>query len=215
MKRITFWFDVVSPYAWLAFDRLPQALAGCSYWVDYRPLLFAGLLNAWGQKGPAEVAPKRAWTYRQVCWLAQAQGTRLDLPQPHPFNPLALQRLALACAVAGGAPNRRVVEALFKHVWQGGGDPNDSGRLQTLVDRLTPRHDPTSDVIKTQLRADTEFAAANGVFGVPTFDLEGRLFWGADALPMLRSALIGEPWFAGPDWDDCGDQPAGAIRRSI
>jgi 2-hydroxychromene-2-carboxylate isomerase len=215
MKRITFWFDVVSPYAWLAFDRLPQALAGCSYWVDYQPLLFAGLLNAWGQKGPAEVAPKRAWTYRQVRWLAQAQGTRLDLPQPHPFNPLALQRLAMACPADGATPNRQVVEALFRHVWQGGGDPNDSRRLQALFENLHPQQDPTSDVIKTQLRANTEFAAAQGVFGVPTFVLDGRLFWGADALPMLRAALIGEPWFAGPDWDDCGKQPIGATRRPI
>jgi 2-hydroxychromene-2-carboxylate isomerase len=213
MKRITFWFDVVSPYAWLAFDRLPQALAGCSYWVDYRPVLFAGLLNAWGQKGPAEVAPKRAWTYRQVRWLAQAQGTRLDLPQPHPFNPLALQRLALACSEDGSTPNRHVVEALFRHVWEGGGDPNEVQRLASLVAGLQPQVNPASDVIKAQLRANTDLAAANGVFGVPTFDLEGRLFWGADALPMLRAALLDEAWFAGPDWDDCGDQPAGAKRR--
>ena len=98
MTPITFWFDVVSPYAWLAFDRLPQALEGSSYVVEYRPLLFAGLLKHWGQKGPAEIGPKRAWTYRQVAWLAHEQGCRLELPRPHPFNPLALQRLAVAPA---------------------------------------------------------------------------------------------------------------------
>ena len=69
MKRISFHFDVISPYAWLAFERLPQALEGLSVVVDYQPLLLAGLLGHWGQKGPAEIEPKRAWTYRQVAWL--------------------------------------------------------------------------------------------------------------------------------------------------
>ena len=71
MKRITFWFDPISPFACLAFHRLPQALEGLSYEVAYRPLLFAGLLQHWGQKGPAEIEPKRAWTFRHVAWLAQ------------------------------------------------------------------------------------------------------------------------------------------------
>ena len=54
MKRIEFWFDVISPFAYLAFERLPQVLEGCNYAVEYRPVLFAGLLRHWGQKGPAE-----------------------------------------------------------------------------------------------------------------------------------------------------------------
>ena len=66
MKSLSFWFDPISPYAYLAFEHLPQALEGCSYVVDYRPVLFAGLLGHWGQLGPAEIEPKRAWTFRQV-----------------------------------------------------------------------------------------------------------------------------------------------------
>ena len=96
MKRLVFHFDVVSPYAYLACERLPQGLAGCSYEVEYRPVLFAGLLQHWGQKGPAEVEPKRAWTFRHVHWLAQHHGIPLDTPAVHPFNPLPLLRLALA-----------------------------------------------------------------------------------------------------------------------
>jgi len=81
MKQLSFWFDPISPYAWLAFDRLPQALEGVSHVVSYRPVLFASLLKAHAHKGPAEIAPKRAWTYRQVAWLAHAQGTPLQLPR--------------------------------------------------------------------------------------------------------------------------------------
>ena len=80
MKRIEFFFDFVSPFAYLAFERLPQALEGQSYAVDYRPVLFAGLLQHWGQKGPAEIESKRAWTFRHVHWLAAQQGTPMQTP---------------------------------------------------------------------------------------------------------------------------------------
>lgn len=196
LKTIRFWFDPISPFAYLAFERLPQALEGCSHAVEYRPLLFAGLLAHWGQKGPAEIDPKRAWTFRHLHWLARQHGIAIDTPAVHPFNPLPLLRLALACE-----PNRRVVEAVMRHVWIGGGDPTDAARIATLTQTLAPTRDPASAEVKAELRTATEQAIALGVFGVPTFELDGRLFWGLDALPMLRAALLGEAWFDGPAWD--------------
>ena len=207
MKAIAFWFDPISPFAYLAFERLPQALEGCSYAVSYRPVLFAGLLAHWGQKGPAEVEPKRAWTFRQVAWLAQQHGTPLDTPAVHPFNPLPLLRLALACG-----PNRRVVEALMRHVWVGGGDAADAVRIAALTQRLAPARDPASAEVKAELRSATKQAIQRGVFGVPSFELDGRLFWGADALPMLRAALLGDAWFDGPAWDEAGAPRPGVVR---
>ncbi len=216
MKAITFWFDVISPYAWLAFDRLPQALMGLSYVVDYRPLLFAGLLQAWGQKGPAEVPPKRIWTYRQVAWLAHSQATKLQLPKPHPFNPLALQRLALACARAGGLPNRRVVERLFAHVWcRDGADPNEPEALAELARELAPLRDPGGDEVKAELRAATDTALSRGVFGVPTLECDGRQFWGQDSLTMLRAAMHGDAWFDAPHWAAATCQPDGVQRSGM
>ena len=196
MKHVNFWFDPVSPFAYLAFERLPQALEGCSYAVAYRPVLFAGLLAHWGQKGPAEVEPKRAWTFRHVHWLAQQHGIALQTPATHPFNPLPLLRLALA-----SGPNRRVVEAVMRHVWIGGGEAGDAARLAALTQDLAPPREPASAEVKEALRSAGAEAIARGVFGVPTFEVEGRLFWGLDALPMLRAALLGEPWFDGPAWD--------------
>lgn len=192
MKPLTFWFDPISPYAYLAFEHLPQALEGCSYAVDYRPVLFAGLLGHWGQLGPAEIEPKRAWTFRQVAWHAHRLNIGLDVPAQHPFNPLALLRLGLASAPAAGLPNRRVVELLMRHVWRGGGDPNDVERLQALRAAVAPQRDPASESVKAELRAHTEVAIERGVFGVPTFELDGRLFWGLDALPMLRAQIEGD-----------------------
>ena len=213
MKHLSFWFDPISPYAYLAFVRLPQVLEGLSYSVDYRPVLFAGLLRQFDHKGPAEIEPKRAWTYRDVAWRAHQQGTPLDLPAAHPFNPLPLLRLALACAQPGGAPNRRVVEALFHHVWRGGLDAACPERLTALRAALAPERDPDGPEVKAELRTAGDAALALWVFGVPTVVLDGRAFWGDDALPMLRAAMQGDPWFAGPTWNQAA-QPRPAVSRA-
>ena len=207
MKTISFWFDPISPFAYLAFERLPQVLEGCSVAVDYRPVLFAGLLAQWGNKGPAEIEPKRAWTFRHVAWLAHAHRIALDVPAVHPFNPLPLLRLALACG-----PNRRVVDALMRHVWVGGTDAADPARLAALTQALAPARDPSSAAVKDALRAATDAAIARGVFGVPSFEVNGRLFWGLDALPMLRAAVQGDAWFDGPAWNAAGAARPGVKR---
>jgi 2-hydroxychromene-2-carboxylate isomerase len=191
MKNLTFWFDPISPFAYLAFERLPQALEGLSIEVSYRPILFAGLLHHWGQKGPAEIEPKRAWTFRHVHWLADQQGTAIDTPAQHPFNPLALLRLL---------------------VWRGGADANDPARLAALTQELAPPLAANDERVKQALKDATADALARGVFGVPTIEADGRLFWGLDALPMLADCLRGRPWFDGPAWGREGAPRAGLQR---
>ena len=215
MKHITFYLDFISPYAHLAFEALPEALMGTSYSVRYTPVLFAGLLKHHGQLGPAEIASKRDWTYRQVLWLAHSRGIALEMPASHPFNPLALLRLALACSPEStpGMPNRYVCETIFRHVWRGGAEAVDARRLEALAMQLGPKQAPGSDAVKAQLKKNTDAAIAHGVFGVPTFAVDGRLFWGLDALPMLRGYLAGSAWFDGPDWDNVSKVFSGVERR--
>jgi 2-hydroxychromene-2-carboxylate isomerase len=208
MKRITFFLDFISPYAYLAFEHLPQALAGLSYEVEYRPVLFAAFLKHHGQLGPAEIAPKRDWTYRQVAWLAHAHGIPLELPAAHPFNPLGLLRLALACG-HDGAVNRYVAETVFRHAWRGGADAADPQRLERLRAQLAPARDAAADAVKAELKARTEAAIARGLFGVPTLAVDDKLFWGFDSLPMLRAWMEGDPWFASGAWEQAATLPAG------
>ena len=212
MKQIIFYLDFISPYAWLAFDHLPQLLQGHSYSVRYVPVFLGGLLKHNAQRGPAEIAGKREWVYRQALWLAQAQGTPLQLPAAHPFNPLGLLRLAVATD-AQGTPNRYVCETLFRHVWQGGADAADAARLQALTEQLAPARDPASPEVKAQLQEQTATAAAHGVFGVPMLEVDGRLFWGQDGLALLRAFLDGDAWFSGPDWDAAAALPSGLARQ--
>ena len=211
MKQITFYLDFISPYAYLAFEQLPQALQGLSYRVDYRPVLFAGFLKHHGQLGPAEIAPKRDWTYRQVLWLAHAHGIPLQLPAAHPFNPIALLRLAVACG-ENGLANRHVCETIFRHVWRSGADAADVGRLQELQALLQPKRDLAADDVKAELKANTEDAVARGLFGVPTYEVDGKLFWGFDALGPLRAYLGGDAWFEEGHWERAAALPTGVVR---
>lgn len=214
MKHITFWFDAVSPFAYLAFERLPQALEGLSYSVDYQPVVLAGLLAHWGQKGPAEIEPKRAWTFRHVHWLAHRHRIVLHMPARHPFNPLALMRLALACAPEGLTPSRYVCEQILRHAWCGGGDAQDPQRMADLAARLAPAHDPQAPQVKQALRDATDRAVARGLFGVPALEVDGRVFWGLDSLEMVAAYLRGDPWFEGPAWQEAAVAPPGVQRKS-
>jgi 2-hydroxychromene-2-carboxylate isomerase len=211
MKHITFWFDFISPYAYLAFEKLPEALKGLGYEVEYRPVLFAGFLKHHGQLGPAEIAPKRDWTYRQVLWLAHAHGIPMQMPAAHPFNPLGALRLALACGTQGRV-NRYVAETVFRHVWRGGADAADAQRLAQLRAELQPPRDPDSAEVKAELKANTDAAIAHGLFGVPAMEVEGKLFWGFDGLPMLREYMEGNAWFASGAWEQAASVPAGKTR---
>ncbi|MFT3779335.1 MAG: DsbA family protein [Ottowia sp.] len=191
MKHIDFWLDFVSPYAYLAFEHLPRALEGLGYEVRLRPILFAALPQHHGQRAPVESAPERDGSHRHAVWQARQLGVPLQWPAAHPFDPLALLRLAHACA-RQGAPSRYVCETIFRHVWRGGGAADDAARLRALAKALAPAREPGSDEVKQALRAETDAAMAAGVSGVPTFGVDGCLCRGLDAWPTLRARLRGD-----------------------
>jgi 2-hydroxychromene-2-carboxylate isomerase len=212
MKHITFYFDFISPYAYLAFERLPLVLEGLSYHVTYKPVLFAAILDHHGQKGPAEITSKRTWTYRQMQWLARQYQVPLLVPSSHPFNPLALLRLALACGEQG-ACNRYVAERIFRYVWCSGLEAADGARFEALAQHLQPKCLVSDEAVKVQLRANTQAALDAGVFGVPSMQIHSDIFWGLDALPMLRQCLNGDSWFAQSAWHRAGELPLGSVRK--
>ncbi|GAA6141384.1 2-hydroxychromene-2-carboxylate isomerase [Hydrogenophaga sp. 5NK40-0174] len=224
VRQITFYYDVLSPYAYLAFHQLPQSLQGVSYQVDYKPALLGVLLRAKNMLGPAEVEYKRDWVYRHCLWLASQQGLEMAMPEKHPFNPMPLMRLALACAHpdAPAVSSRHVTGRLLDHVWCGGAAVDDADRMASLTaemqshmaERKLPWLAPDSDAVKQQLRTNTEAAVAEGVFGVPTLQVDGRNFWGLDALPMLRAYLDGDSWFASGVWEAAPAVPSGLPPRT-
>src|SRR5262245_37155293 len=90
--RIDWYFDFVSPFSYICLHRLGEI----GMPVALKPILFVGLLQHWGQKGPAEIPVKRKWTYRWCVWWARELGIPFRFPAAHPFNPLPYLRLAIA-----------------------------------------------------------------------------------------------------------------------
>lgn len=178
---VDWYFDFVSPFSYIALHRLREIPAP----IIYRPVLFAGLLNHWGQKGPAEIPAKRRWTYRWCAWWAKELGVPFRFPASHPFNPLHHLRLALAC---GASPE--AVRRIFDSIWVRGEEATDQARLSKLCQELNIRPEQLAEQrIKDQLRLNTEEAATRGVFGVPSFVADGEVFWGADSLGFLKAFL--------------------------
>jgi 2-hydroxychromene-2-carboxylate isomerase len=176
---IDWYFDFVSPYSYLSLHRLTELGAP----VVYKPVLFAGILNHWGQKGPAEIPAKRKWTYRSCVWEAQKLGVPFRFPTAHPFNPLPYLRLALACDCRPEA-----VKSIFEFVWTTGADAADAARFSSLCSKLGT--DPsTHPEVKDLLRKNTDEAIARAVFGVPSFVIGGEVFWGADSIEFAKAFL--------------------------
>ena len=186
MKRAIWYFDFVSPFAYICLHRLKELPAELS--IEYRPVLFAGLLNHWGQKGPAELPTKRRYTYRWSHWWAHRLGIPLRYPAAHPFNPLHHLRLSVAC---GSKPE--AIGRIFDAVWTTGADASDPARFSALMQelRIAPEEIAGAE-IKDKLKKNTDDAAQRGVFGVPTFEVDGELFWGADSIEFLKE-FLGNP----------------------
>ena len=207
MKSTIWYFDFVSPFAYICLYRLKELPAELS--IEFRPVLFAGLLNHWGQKGPAELPTKRRYTYRWSHWWAQRLGIPFRYPAAHPFNPLHHLRLAIACGSTPGA-----VRKIFDAIWTTGRDASDPILLSNLVKDLGVRQEDLEEPeIKNKLKSNTDAAAQRGVFGVPTFEVDGELFWGADSIEFLKDFLGNPSVVRSPEMRRLDDLPAAASRR--
>jgi len=216
MKRKAHWyFDYISPYAYLQFhqmDRFRERLD-----IALEPVLFAGLLNAWGQLGPAEIPQKRLATYKFCTWQAQRTGLPFRTPPRHPYNPLATLRLTLA-----RGSDASDIETIFDAIWGRGLDIADAEVFDEVTAALGPARGPVLDepAAKQALKANTDAAVAKGVYGVPTFAVADdaaengwRLFWGFDAGDWLLDWLDNPDMFDTPAMQAADDCRVGARRR--
>lgn len=198
LPTIQFYFDVSSPYAYVGFHALPKALEGLAYQVQYCPVALGGILKAHNAPAPIQFEHKRNWIKRHTQWLAEQMGLPYTMPAAHPFNSVTWLRMALA-SNPHGQPSRAVVEQIFAAIWQTGRNPDDADWQQanwhTISHNLPDVRNPTSPEVKAELFALGDEALQRGVFAVPTMVLLAngeqpqQLFWGVDALPMLRAAV--------------------------
>ena len=208
MQKADWYFDFISPFSYLQSEilhELPEGLA-----ITYRPVLFAGLLNHWGHKGPAELPGKRVYTYRFCRWWAEKHGIPFVMPPAHPFNPIAVLRLAIAL----GNDVAKVRE-IFRFIWRDGKAVDSDEGWAELVERLgaaAAAARVAEPEIKDALRQNGEDAVAAGVFGVPSFVVDGEIFWGIEAGDMLRDYLADPALFDSTEMARISDLPTGARR---
>jgi 2-hydroxychromene-2-carboxylate isomerase len=182
--EIDFWFDVVCPFAYLASAKIEALAAEAGATVRWRPVLLGGLLRDLGSPtdpNVAMIAAKKRAVHRDIVRQAAWLGVPLTLPDAHPRRTLDAMRLL--CAVPE-AEIPALAHRLFRAYWVDGLDVADRDVLRALcpdVDRLVADKQP--------LRARTAEAAAQGVFGVPTFGIGETRIWGVDRLLFVRRAL--------------------------
>lgn len=184
--KLNWYFDFISPFAYLQlslFNRLPAEIE-----LDYKPILFAGLLKHWQNIGPAEIPPKRIFTYKHCYWYARKHGIEFKMPPAHPFNSLNALRLAIACNC-----DPKAIQIIFDVIWKYGMDLHSKQTTDYLALELGINNISeliSRQPVKDQLKVNTQHAANRNVFGVPTFSIKNdenqyENFWGLDAFDMM------------------------------
>ena len=193
VSNIPFFFDFISPYAYLAWRDLRDAGDA----VEPVPVVFGVLLDHHGNVGPAEVPAKRRYVFVDCIRKAHRRSVPFAPPPSHPFNPLLALRLCLSPLVVDKGP---LIDALFGVAW--GGERHDEGGLESpvVVERVLEKlgldaavvlEDATTAEGKARLKATTERAIDHGVFGVPTVLVDGEIFWGTGSLAFARDRIKG------------------------
>lgn len=192
MKTIYFYFDPISPYVYLAWTQIPNLLTGTGAQLECVPVLFAGFLNAHGQKGPAEIPSKRVYVMKDAWRCAAFYGVPIEGPPRHPFNPLPSLRMCVA--IDAGGEREHFIDGILKSAWALGQDITQPEVLIALADGAGLNGKGLWDKangpsVKDRLRQNTAEALKAGVFGVPTFRVGEELFWGNDRIDFLRRFL--------------------------
>jgi 2-hydroxychromene-2-carboxylate isomerase len=208
MTTTRWYFDFISPFAYLQLPRILELRERID--IVPVPIVFGAILSHRGQLGPAEIAGKRAFTYRFVQWQADRAGIPLRFPPAHPFNPLAALRL---CVAAGSSWN--AVARIFDHLWRDGASGVDAAELAGVAQGLGVPDAAAAiatGTITDALRTNTGRALAAGVFGVPTLAADGELFWGHDATPMFEAWLDDPALFRSAAYERVAALPVGTQR---
>ena len=214
---VEFWFDFISPFSYLAWQRIHSLVDAHGRDVAYRPTLFAALLNHWGQLGPAEIPPKRVFVFKQVLRRAHVLGVPLVPPPRHPFNPLL--GLRLASIELSPERQRALIDALFRATWGGGPGIDDPSVVETVLreagfdDAKSLLAEANSPVVKQRVIDRGQQAIERGVFGVPTMIADGEPFWGDDSFGDLDVFLRGKDPVDHAMLSRWASLPVGASRR--
>lgn len=197
MKTVEFYYDLVSPYSYLAQTQLWGLAEGLGAEVVLRPMLLGGVHRATGNQAPIETPPKAAYQERDLWRWAAVYGVPFRLPDPFPFRTLKTMRACAFCERDGGL--EEFTRAAFRLYWEEGGGPVGTGGDEDEPVREAARRaglDPERVLegagrpeAKEGLKLATGAAVERGVFGAPTFFVGGDMFFGNDRLHFVEAVL--------------------------
>jgi 2-hydroxychromene-2-carboxylate isomerase len=190
-----FYFDFISPYAYLGWTQVGALGAKVKHEVNPVPVLFAGILDALDTKGPAEVPARRTYVFKDILRVAHRTQVKIAPPQVHPFNPLLALRVAGLAVEA--SLRTRIIDALFAAVWTEGARIDSAEHVGAAlgwagIDAAPLLARAGEPEAKNQLRGATEQAIARGVFGVPTLFVDGEMFFGFESFADVERHVRGE-----------------------
>jgi 2-hydroxychromene-2-carboxylate isomerase len=196
LMNVRFYYDIVCPYAYLASTRIAALAERTKTTLEWCPVLLGGLYK---NHGTADV-PAQTWASNKqkigvVDLTREAQACGADF-QPNPRHPQrSVTAMRLVTAATGGV-RVAMTHALYRAYWVDNQDINDLdvlGAIAAAHGMSLADAEPQS--IKDQLRSNTLDASDRGVFGVPTLEVDGKLWWGQDRLHLVEKALGGSPAF--------------------
>lgn len=202
--EITFYYDIVCPYAYLAAMQLPALAEGLGAQIDWRPILLGGVLGTIGSNPNAAPAPRLHMTRLDIARWAEHLGIELHTPAEHPRR--TVEAMRLLCWTPPVA-RKSLSLALFRAYWVEGRDISSVPVLIEIAQSVglngeSARAGLTSPAAKGELRRRTDAAVEAGVFGVPTFVVESqsgpRLFFGQDRLHFVAAAVRAHPLATDP-----------------
>lgn len=192
-KTLEFYFDVGSPTAYLAHRRLTQLSAAYDLEVIYKPMLLGGIFKATGNASPVAIPAKGHYMMaHDLPRFARRYGVELNFNPHFPINTLNLMRMVIAAERMDCV--KAFIDAVFAAIWIHG---KNMGDMETVAAVLVENGldaqslmdlSQTADV-KAALIASTDAAVQRGVFGAPTFFIDGDMFFGQDRLDFVEERL--------------------------
>lgn len=181
---VDFYFDIASPYSYLASTQVDRLAAEAGVELRWTPFLLGGVFKAVGNEPPATLAARASWMLRDLDAWAASYGVPFRFSPSFPMNSLLPMR---ALAGLSGEALRGASRRLFAATWADGLDPSQP---DVLIDLLGAEVAALAAVqaSKDQLRANTDRAIAAGAFGAPTFVVGQQLFFGNDRLQFVFAA---------------------------
>lgn len=187
-RTIELFYDIGSPYSYLAATQVPRIAAQSGLPVILRPFLLGGVFKGAGNDMPGRVPAKARWMLGDLALWAQHYGVPFVFPPFFPANTVRAMRACVAAAREGKVGE--VSLALFRAYWCEGQDPSGEAAIRAAAEgagldggALFAATDEPA--VKDALRAATEEAVSRGAFGAPAFFLGDELFWGNDRIELL------------------------------